>query len=82
MTPQDFLTFISQLESNIKDGMKGYGDLTLLVGRVRSVTDRTDPMAMPVNQAEIDNIMRIETPLYNQIITQITAAAVKFAPGK
>lgn len=67
MNPTNFPPFIEDLRNKAQANLDAAIALNQLVGRVKARIDRSDPLSLPLSQADVDRILLIQTPIYNTI---------------
>lgn len=73
MTPQQLIDTVNQLELASKEGVKAWREFSLLISKVRSAVRRSE-LELPLSQADVNQIIQMYAPLYNQVLTKIEAA--------
>lgn len=64
MEPEQFIAFVASVRVNINKLIASANAMEDLVRRVEEEIDRTDPIALPLSQAEVDHIFTVYAPLW------------------
>lgn len=73
MNPQQLIDFLATLGPATRAGITAWRKFDELVQEVKAVAIKSD-LALPLSQAEVDHILQVYTPLYNQALTDIELA--------
>lgn len=74
MTPQQLLDFLQTLGPQVTSGITAWRKLNELLQSVKAAAIKTD-LELPLSQAEVDHILQVYTPEYNQALTNIEIAS-------
>lgn len=74
MNPQTLVATVATIRTAVWAGKRAWQSLDQLLARVERNIDRSDPVSLPLTQAEVDNIVAVYTPLYNAALTAIEQA--------
>lgn len=74
MTAQQLLNFLAATMPKITAGKKAWADAEALLARVARKVDPDDDLNANLSQAEIDRLVAIYQPLWQEIKTRVEAA--------
>ena len=75
MTPQEFTDLVNNLRIMTQNVKQAAFELDSLVERVQILIDRSDPLSLPLSQAEVDHMVAVYSPLYITALTNLEIAS-------
>lgn len=74
MTPSQFIAFMQNLTAKGQDLNSATNNMLALITRVNRTIDRTDTLSLPLSQTDVDRILQVQTPVYNNLKAALLAA--------